>query len=225
MREWKNKTDAMLATAHLPVIMFDEREPFPVEMVGYTVFRESGKSPSSPRKIQLGENGREICIEYAVYFDYDIQHLYDLEHVWVYLDKDETIVDCECSFHGMYFRAWNVSGNIINQNGQVCLYSQPGKHAMMPDPNLFHLFLEFQDSCKKTAGKDGILNPGFLKNYPSFSEADSRKAEKYIKKKYSFDLSEKYHSVDLHEKLMSWTLVAEKIPERIEVELEKIRKA
>lgn len=225
MNTWKNETEEALALAHLPVILFDEKEPFPVELVGYTVFRESGKSPSSPRMITVGEKNRALCIEYAVYFDYDIQHLYDLEHIWVYLDEEGKTVDCECSFHGMYLRAWGVSREILGDDGRVRLYSQPGKHAMMPSPELFHLFLEFQESCGKTAGKDGILDPGFLKGFPEFTEEESRKTERYIKERYSFIPSEKYQPVNLAEKLLPWAETAAEIPGRIGVELEKIRNA
>ena len=36
-----------------------------------------------------------MLIEYAVYMDYDIQHLYELEHMWVAVGEDGTTVkDC-----------------------------------------------------------------------------------------------------------------------------------
>ena len=72
-------------------------EPFLPLVVGYTVFREAAKSPSS--KFPIDPEGG-IAIEYAIWWDWDIQHLYELEHVWVYLDADENLLKVEASAHG-----------------------------------------------------------------------------------------------------------------------------
>ena len=45
------------------------------------------------------KNG-ETVIEYAFFWDYDIQHMYDLEHIWVTVDSAGQICGCQASFHG-----------------------------------------------------------------------------------------------------------------------------
>lgn len=213
-----------LAAKHVPLLYFDEREPFPVEGIGYTVFEESGRSHSAPKNIELGRRGRALCIEYAVFFDYDIQHLYDLEHIWVYLDSDEGVVDCEASFHGMYMNVWNTGIDLLRGTETVHLYSQPGKHAMMPHPKLFGLHWEEAECCMETAGKDGILNPGILEGYPAFDETDCKKAEQYIKEHYGFRPARNYVPMEKKEGiLIPWEELKEAIPRRIARELDKIR--
>ena len=46
-----DRTDYELALRHAPRIRFDLREPFLPSVVGYTVFRQTGTSPSFPREI------------------------------------------------------------------------------------------------------------------------------------------------------------------------------
>lgn len=213
-----------IAVKHLPVIYFDEREPFPVAAIGYTVFDKSGKSFSASKHIELNKRGRSRCIEYAVFFDYDIQHLYDLEHIWVYLNSDGRVVDCEASFHGMYLNVWNTGIDILKGTDTVHIYSQPGKHAMMPHQNLFGLHWEEMECCMETAGKDGILNPGILKRYPDFDEKDCKNTERYIKENYGFQPAKVYVPMKIKEEiLIPWEELKEQIPKRISAELEKIR--
>jgi putative hydrolase of the HAD superfamily len=77
--------DYQLALRHAPYIRFDDREPFLPSVVGYTIFRESGASASFPRQIHLDAEVATV-IEYAIWWDWDIGHLYELEHVWVYVN-------------------------------------------------------------------------------------------------------------------------------------------
>lgn len=81
-----------LALAYQPYIQKDLNEPFPIRYFGYTVFRDREPSPSFPKlTLDPSELGAAYIIEYAVYYDYDIQHLYDLEHVWVAVDQAGTV--------------------------------------------------------------------------------------------------------------------------------------
>ena len=99
-RRLDSETDRALAERHAPVIQFDKNEPFLPSVVGYTIFRQSAASPSFPRDIQLRDRA-QFVIEYAIWWDWDIQHLYELEHVWVYVDGGE-VVDIEASWHGKF---------------------------------------------------------------------------------------------------------------------------
>jgi len=132
----QDQTLFSLAARHSPVIRFDDREPFLPVAAGYTVFFEDGRSSSMEREIQLNQPDSPpaaMAIEYAIWWDWDIHHLYELEHVWVYLDEHERIVRVEASWHGKYHRM-----PIQVENGRAVLLSEPGKHAFAPTPDWFH---------------------------------------------------------------------------------------
>ncbi|MEP7294157.1 MAG: hypothetical protein ABI835_20380, partial [Chloroflexota bacterium] len=125
-----NSVDHDLALRHAPFIRFDSREPFLPSIVGYTVFRQSAQSPSFPREIKLPP-GVSCAIEYAVWWDWEIQHLYELEHLWVYLDGDGSVVGGEGSWHGS-FSALDDGEGLPLEAGRLIVYSEPGKHAFAP---------------------------------------------------------------------------------------------
>ena len=108
-----NEADRNLAKQFAPRLLFDKLEPFFPSVVGYTIFREDGESPSFPRRIELTD-GATICIEYAVWWDWDIQHLYELEHVWIYLDADENVVRADASWHGGWNQMLDADSNVPN---------------------------------------------------------------------------------------------------------------
>ena len=59
------KRDKELAAQYMPELMLDKKEPFTVGAVGYTVFRETKRSGSFPKRITKAdwENGMRdrIC--------------------------------------------------------------------------------------------------------------------------------------------------------------------
>ncbi|WP_159585490.1 HAD family hydrolase [Chelativorans xinjiangense] len=105
--------DYALARAHMPLLMLDAHEPYPPLAMGYTVFREPGQSPSS--KFQVRPLGGAV-IEYAVWYDWDIGHMYDLEHVWVYLDGTGKVERVEASRHGRRLAMTAEGGAIANES-------------------------------------------------------------------------------------------------------------
>lgn len=125
--------DHALARRHAPRIRFDAREPFLPGAVGYTVFSQNGPSPSFPRDIVLPP-GAVCAIEYAIWWDWDIQHLYELEHIWLYLDAHERLVDAEASWHGGFNPMRDEGGALPVEAGRLTLCSEPGKHAFAPSP-------------------------------------------------------------------------------------------
>lgn len=144
--------DGALARRYAPLIHFDEREPFFPSVVGYTVFRESAPSASFPREIQLADN-IAFAIEYAIWWDWDIQHLYELEHIWVYVNGDGCIVEAEASWHGRYHRMRDETGHLPTRDGRLALYSEPGKHAFAPSPGwLLQRKAKTLASCGARAG-------------------------------------------------------------------------
>lgn len=96
----QDSVEHALAARYAPIIQFDAREPFLPLAAGYTVFRTDADSPSFPRRIELSPTGQPpaaTAIEYAIWWDWDIGHLYELEHAWVYLDSDGQVVRAEAS--------------------------------------------------------------------------------------------------------------------------------
>jgi glycerophosphoryl diester phosphodiesterase len=148
--------DFILALKHAPRIRFDAKEPFLPSVVGYTVFRQSGQSRSFPRMIELPPNA-SIAIEYAIWSDWEIQHLYELEHVWVYLDRDEQIMVAEGSWHGSYHPMVDEDGAVPMEDGKVVVYAEPGKHAFAPTPSrLIDRAPTTVESCGRNSGKMGV---------------------------------------------------------------------
>ena len=90
-------TDQDLAERYAPQLMLDRAEPYRPYAYGWTIFRAPGKSPSS--KFEIAPEGA-FAIEYAIYYDWDIGHLYDLEHIWVHVGEDGTVTKVEASSHG-----------------------------------------------------------------------------------------------------------------------------
>ena len=128
-------TDYALAVRYAPIIRFDAREPFLPLVAGYTVFRAPAPSPSFPRQLALQVEGAPqatTVIEYAIWWDWDIQHLYELEHVWVYLNDAGYVVHCEASSHGGY-HTMRHDGDVAREGERVVVCSEPGKHAFAPN--------------------------------------------------------------------------------------------
>lgn len=156
-RSIPDAADQALAQRHAPRILFDASEPFLPLVVGYTVFRQNGASPSFPREIVLPENAT-CAVEYAIWWDWDIQHLYELEHIWIYLDGDEQVVAADASWHDGYRAMIDGSGSVPSEAGRVTLFSEPGKHAFAP---VIDWLLERKATttagCSVHSGKMGVL--------------------------------------------------------------------
>ena len=175
---------------YAPIIYMDEKEPFPVRYVGFNTYTENVKSRSFKRNISLDNISRDtaMAIEYIYFLNYDIQHLYDLEHIWVYLNDAGNITGVEGSFHGKYLNAF-LKGTTRFEGRHVIMYSQPGKHAMMPSPELFNLYPELFSACNHLAGVSGLDAPErYLKDI-HISEAENNKVKQYIKDNFSFEPS------------------------------------
>jgi glycerophosphoryl diester phosphodiesterase len=156
-RTQESQADYDLALRHSPRIRFDIREQFLPSIVGYTVFRNEIDSPSFARRLILPD-GAACGIEYAIWWDWDIQHLYELEHIWVYLDSNEHVILAEASWHGGLHELAGADGKVPLDNGRVTVYSEPGKHAFAPVADwLLRRAEETRASCGRHAGKGGVL--------------------------------------------------------------------
>ena len=131
--------DLALALRHAPLIWFDDAEPFLPQAVGYAVLRQPTHSPTFERFLHLrvpGGRTAAAVIEYALWTDWDIQHLYELEHVWSYIDEAGSLIHAEASWHGEWAPLVQ-AGRLSAEGDRPVAWAQPGKHAMTPDPRAF----------------------------------------------------------------------------------------
>ena len=205
-----------------PHIYHDRMDPFPIRLVGCTLFTEKTPSASFPKwVVDPREAGARMIIEYAIFYDYDIQHMYDLEHIWVAVDEAGDVADCWCSFHGMRLRAFGLSSFRMEGTHPV-LYAQPGKHAMLPCPELFELHPDFYNACTTGAG-GGLLLPGFLNGAMETNDALDAEIARYIRTCYAFTPSLEFVPTELlPEQFVSWPELLRRIPERLSREVRQI---
>lgn len=190
-KECRPAGDEELARAFVPHLRYDRAEPFALQGIGYTLFRDSrgeaggasGKSPSCSRVLEAPTGG--CVIEYAFYYDFDIQHLYDLEHTFVYLDKDGEIAGVESSFHGKFLNS-RIEGVTEFEGSHPVLYVQPGKHALLPAPEYFRLVIDRDTACGQNAGRDGFLISDMFRGRLFTDAGFDRRVEEYIRGRYAF---------------------------------------
>ncbi|MUT65781.1 hypothetical protein [Paenibacillus sp. NEAU-GSW1] len=209
--------------AFAPKLYFDKNEPFYPVRAGVSILREGEQSPSFRRKFDRLAAGIDYVIEFAIYWDYDIQHLYELEHVWVFIDASGAVADAEASFHGKYLKALlpdrsNLAGRTVS------LYSQPGKHAFSPLPQLFERLPDVRTATDQGAGMDGLTLPDWYKARDRYDDETNALVRAYQQKYHRFTPSFEFIPYELAEQLLvPWAALYEEIPARIEAELAKIR--
>lgn len=179
--------DRELALRYLPIILKDEKEPFTIKRIGITVFDQGKAHSRTFPKLHLDRlpGDCKLAIEYAIYWDYDIQHMYDLEHIWVGIGQDDTVIECYSSFHGMLVHASGVKDMYRTKDGRPVLYMQPGKHAFMPDPELFGLAPLRDESCNVLAG-GGLLTPQMFGDRLRTNAEQDGMIRAYIRENFSF---------------------------------------
>ncbi len=148
--------DYALAERHRPILCLDAQEPAPPLVLGYSVIRTAGRSPSS--KFALTPPPGGAVIEYAIWHDWDIQHLYDLEHVWVHVDAAGEVVRVEGTMHGLRVATDTGTGLPEMQGPRSVLYSEPGKHAIWAQAHAmpFIAGAMIRAVCGPEAGEEGI---------------------------------------------------------------------
>ena len=94
-----------------------------------------------------------------MWYDWDIGHLYDLEHVWVHVGADGAVIAVEASQHGRR-EAMLVAGSDLPElrDGRPVLYPEAGKHAHWAHPQ--QIYLEARQRltvlCGPLAGHEGV---------------------------------------------------------------------
>jgi hypothetical protein len=214
--------DIELAMRYAPYIYFDEAEPFFPIKVGYTIFRETKLSPSFPRQIRMDNPCIDYVIEYAIYWDFDIEHLYDLEHIWIYIDTKGQIIDCEASFHGKYLKGLLTDESNIEQGTHIRLYAQPGKHAFLPKGELFELVPDLRKATFEYAGSGGLCVSQVLQERCASNDGINKMIKDYLQL-FKFKptmVFEKYKiPVEL---LVPWEELYQEIPQLVEEKLKEI---
>ncbi|WP_245855575.1 hypothetical protein [Paenibacillus rigui] len=208
----------------MPQLYFDRNEPFFPVQIGVTFLSEGDTSPSFRRTFDWDDESVATIIEYAIYWDYDIQHMYDLEHVWVYVGRDGQVSDVEASFHGKYVRGLLPGGSNLADGTRVRLYSQPGKHAFLPQPDWFALVPGLFKSCGKHAGRDGLLIGGPFEGVLHTDEETDRIVMRYLQSK-AFTPSMEFmpYVKPIEELLVPWEELYETVPRRVKQCLADIR--
>lgn len=204
---------------YAPYLYFDEHEPFFPVRIGVTIFDESGRSPSMERDIVFDKAVVQNVIEFAIYWDFDIGHLYELEHVWIYVGQDGSVYDCEASFHGGYFKGLLKNRSNMEDGTHVKLYSQPGKHAFSPMIEILELIPQLYLATEEMAGNAGlIVTPAFEGVYETSSEIN-KKVESYLKR-FAFRPSMSFdHYLIPPELYCTWNELFVEIPGRIQARL------
>ena len=209
--------DRQLAEKYAPIIHFEAGETIPLAAVGYTVFREEMRSDSFPKRMVKPEDGG-LVIEYALYWDFDIQHMYDLEHIWVYVSADGQVTRAEASFHGKYLTLWepDLPFALLPDGDCIHAFCQPGKHAFLPDGQLFRLIPGWRECCMEAAGGPVLVGGPFGGVYQPSPE-DDRRCERYIREKYAFTPTLVFDDGAPigKELLLPWEMLKAEIPGRI----------
>ena len=220
-----SEADHALASRYAPQIRFDADEPFLPSIVGYTVFRESGRSASFPRHINLGD-AAAFAIEYAIWWDWDIQHLYELEHIWVYVDGAGAVIDAEASWHGEFNAMRDAAGSIPIEDGRLRLHSEPGKHAFAPTPDwLLERKAKTISSCGARAGRMGLhVTPLFQGVIPRPTPQQNRLVHTYLERQRfqpTYDFSKIFDLRDAA--FVPWSRLFEWIPKRVSACLKQLQ--
>ena len=211
-----------LALRFLPHFRKDKNEPFSILQIGCTVVTVPKFSESfRDLKLDPAAEGADCILEYALYFDYDIQHLYDLEHAWVAV-KDGAVTKCWCSFHGMRLCASGVGDLYQEEDGLPLLYIQPGKHAVLPDPRLFGLHSQANTCCNSLCG-GGLLIPDMLADQMETNPQQDRLIREYIRRSFSFTPSWEFIPEPVSPaRVTSWAELKKAIPGYVRAQLQKI---
>lgn len=225
----QNPADRALVARYAPILRFDAREPFLPLTAGYTIFRETGESPSfrQGRKIDLAPPDgphADFAIEYAIWWDWDIGHLYELEHVWVYVGADGRVVRAEASWHGDHHDMRH-EGHLALEGDHFVVYSEPGKHAFAPTPDWFkERCAEFKRSeTRDLAGVGGVLLAKYIQRHVRPAPLKTRLVHTYLAQRAfepSWDFSLTFSITE--EMLVPWESLRDWMPGRVNAILDQL---
>ena len=215
-----------LAARFAPRIFFSNNEPFLPLVAGYTVFTADAPSPSFRRRIEhAGVPAWSTCIEYAIWWDWDIGHLYELEHVWSYVSAGGDLVWAEGSMHGWYNGLELESGAFAHDGDHPVAYAQPGKHAFAPALAWFEEVWDgVIEDCGANAGEGGILVKEAYRHLIAKTEADDAMVTDYLKRLAFVPAPHFERRIDIgQDMLVPWPVLDAWIPRRVNWWIEHLR--
>ena len=222
-------TEQELTLRYAPIVHFDQNETIPLQAVGYTIAKETTRSQSFPKREIVVPQDAAFVIEYAYYWDYDIQHMYDLEHIWVTVSGDGQVMDAEGSFHGKYLKLLlpELPGALLPTQGHVHAFCQPGKHAFMPNGQLFRLLPDWYAACTTACGGPVLIGGCFNGVYQSTAQEDACSI-RYLRENLSFKptlhFTKAAEDFGVSPRYMPWTELYAEIPQRIRRECDRLLK-
>ncbi|NGZ74562.1 hypothetical protein [Saccharibacillus alkalitolerans] len=210
--------ESMLCERYAPYLMFDLREPFLPNLVGFTRLETNDESPSYPRSFENADPRTDFILEYAIWWDYEIGHLYQLEQVWVYVGPNGEVLDCEATFHGKILKGLLRNRSNLSDGTHVRLFVQPGKHALSPMPEMFELLPDLYLAAGPRAGSDGLYAGGELACLvPTGDEVEEihARVRRYLRS-FAFKPALEYTECRLlSEQFLPWRELREAIPLRL----------
>ena len=172
--------DAERARRLAPVIRFSANEPFLPSHLGVSILTAARRSPSCAHQVTF-EPGVARVVEYAVWWDWDIGHLYDLEHVWIKLDAQDQILAVEASAHGAFATMSGPDGALPLEDRRVTLYAEPGKHAFHARAEtMLARRRELGWACAELAGQGDILINDMFAHLFDFTPAQHRAVRRHL---------------------------------------------
>lgn len=217
-----------LAARYAPVIRFDANEPFFPDAAGYTIFRADAASSSMHRQIQLRtpeHPDAALAIEYAIWWDWEIGHLYELEHVWVYVDQEGRPVGCEASWHGR-FHTMREDEGLTWEGEHPVIFSEPGKHAFAPSPEWYRPHHEPRRTpTNALAGCNGLIEPDIFKGVFTRNALVDTLVRTYLTP-YAFDPAWDFSRYFRFEskQLVPWPALQSWIPGQVERYIEQLQR-
>ncbi len=226
-RTAQEDADLALAARYAPIILFDAAEPFLPLAVGVTVFHVEADSLSYPRRMtQELTPPWATAIEYAIWWDWDIGHLYELEHVWSYVDAAGHLVWAEASWHGDYSAMTLPGGRLACAGDRPLVYAQPGKHAFAPEAICLERVLHFviKDAARE-AGEGGVLVKEQYADAIDLQPGDDARAAAFLRR-HAFLPTMQFSRRFVVERdlLVPWPQLDQWIPARINWWLEQLRR-
>jgi len=226
MQQAGSGSDLDIAELFAPILLLDSTEPFRPQAVGYKIYRNSGRSPSFPRQVKLATRrfSADLVIEYAFWWDWDINHLYELEHLWIYIDADDRIVGLEGSWHGSISDLYK-QGLLKFKNDHPIVLAAPGKHAFALEGLRFMQHQsQFPGITSKYAGINGTERSELFAQSIERTPHSDRLVQSYLAR-YAFEPSWIFKiEIEINQILVPWRALESWIPGRISLWYQHLEK-
>ena len=165
-------------------------------------------------------------IEYAIWWDWDIQHLYELEHVWLKLNAANDVVRVAASAHGRLFEMVWPDGSLPIEDGRVTLYAEPGKHAFHASADAIRARQrELELSCGPLTSEGHVLiNAMFETTFAGITAEDHRAVRRHLQGRAflpSFRFDKHFDTATLDR--LSWPELHDYISRRVPEVLAEVR--